>query len=137
MKKSYVSVVLTMICLLGLGEGARAEDAGKVVSNVPFDFVVGGVTLPAGEYTVGGVSPEVYTGLVLIRSQNESALLLPIVFDRNPAGHGQFDFEHVGDTYFLSKVETPAGVYTFRTPRAITKVAQMKDHGTWTSSGAN
>ena len=50
-------------------------------------------------------------------------------------GVQQFDFEHVGDRYFLSKVETLEGVYTFRTPRAMTKVAQMKDHGTVTSSG--
>jgi hypothetical protein len=135
MKKSYLSVVLTMICLLGLGEGARAQDAGKVVSNVPFEFVVGGVTLPADVYTVGKASPEAYSDLVLIRSQNKGALLLPIAFDEAPAGRGEFDFEHIGDRYFLSKVETPQGVYTFRTPPAITKVAQVKDHGTVTYSG--
>jgi hypothetical protein len=135
MKKSCLSVVLTMICLLGLGAGARAQDAGKVVSNVPFEFVVGGVTLPAGVYTVGKASTEAYSGLVLIRSQDKGALLLPIAFDEAPAGRAEFDFEHVGDRYFLSKIETPQGVYTFRTPRAITKVAQVKDHGTVTYSG--
>jgi hypothetical protein len=136
MKKSDLSVVLTMICLLGLHEGARAQDAGKVVSKIPFDFVAGGVTLPAGVYTVGGASPEAYPGLVLIRSQDKGALLLPLVVDRGRAGHAEFDFEHVGDKYFLSKIQTAAGVYTFGTPRAIS-VAQMKDHDTSTSSGAN
>jgi hypothetical protein len=134
MKKSLLSVALTMICLLGLGEGARAEDRDKVVSNVPFEFVVGGVTLPAGVYTLGKVSPEAL-GIVLIRSQDKGALLLPIAFDEAPAGRAEFDFEHVGDRYFLSKVETPQGVYIFRTPRAMTKVAQVKDHGTVTYSG--
>jgi hypothetical protein len=137
MKKAYLSVVLTMTCLLGLGEGARAQDANKVVSNVPFEFVAGGVTLPAGVYTLGGVSPETYPGLVLIRSHDKGVLLLPVAFDGAQAGRGEFDFERVGDRYFLSKIETLAGVYTFATPRAITKVAQMKDHGTLTSSGAN
>ena len=136
MKKSYVSVVVTMICLLGLGEGARAQNTGKVVSNVPFEFVVGGVTLPAGVYTVGGASPDAYSSLVLIRSQDKGALLLPIAFDP-PTGRGEFAFEHVGDRYFLSKIETPEGVYTFRTPRAIPKAAQVNDHGTVTYSGAN
>jgi hypothetical protein len=133
MKKSFASVVLTMICLLGLGEGARAEDEGKVVSNVPFEFAVGGVTLPAGVYTLG--KAEANSDLVLIRSQDRGALLLPIAFDEASAGRAQFDFEHVGDRYFLSKVETPQGVYIFRTPRAITKLAQVKDHGTVTNSG--
>jgi hypothetical protein len=133
MKKSFVSVVLTMICLLGLGAGARAKDENKVVSNVPFEFVVGGVTLPAGVYTLG--KPEAFSGLVLIRSQDKGAFLLPIAFDQALAGRAQFDFEHVGDRYFLSKVETPQGVYIFRTPRAMTKVAQVKDHGTVTYSG--
>jgi hypothetical protein len=137
MKKSYLSVVLTMICLLGLREAARAQDAGKVVSNIPFDFVVGDMTLPAGVYTVSGVSAEAYPGLVLIRSHDKGALLLPIVVDRPRAGHAEFYFEHAGDKYFLSKIETPAGVYTFGTSGAITKVAQMKDHDTSTSFGAN
>jgi hypothetical protein len=135
MNKSYLSVVLSVICLLGLGEGARAQDAGKVVSNVPFEFVVGGVTLPAGVYTVGKASPDVFSSLVLIRSQSKGALLLPIAFDEAPAERGAFDFEHVGDRYFLSKIKTPQGVYTFRTPQATTKVAQVKDHGTVTYSG--
>ena len=56
MKKSSLSVVLTLTCLLGLGVGARAQDVNKIVSNVPFEFVAGGVTLPAGTYTLGGLS---------------------------------------------------------------------------------
>ena len=108
MKKSYLNLALSLTCLLGLGEGARAQDASKIVTNVPFEFVAGNATFPAGIYTVGGgLSPEAPLGLVLIRSHDKNALLLPIVFDGAPAGHGRFDFEHVGDKYFLSKVETP------------------------------
>ena len=63
MKKSYVTVVLTLTCLLGLGISARA--------------------------------------------------------------------------YFLSKIETPGGVYTIAIPPAMTKLAQMKDHSTVPFSGSN
>jgi hypothetical protein len=138
MNKTYLNVALTLTCLLGFGAGVRAQDVSKIVTNVPFEFVAGGATLPAGTYAVGGgVSPEAPLGLVLIRSHDKSALLLPIVFDGTPAGHGRFDFEHVGDRYFLSKVETQWGVYTFGTRRAMTRVAQMKNSGTLTSPGAN
>jgi hypothetical protein len=138
MKKSYWNVVLSLTCLLGLGQGAPAQEASKIVTNVPFEFVAGGATFSAGTYTVGGgLSPEAPLGLVLIRSHDKGALLLPIVFDGTPAAHGRLDFEHVGDKYFLSKVETPWGVYTLGAPRAITKVARIKGTDTLTSSGAN
>ena len=138
MKISYLNAVLSLTCLLGLGEVARAQDATKIVASVPFAFVAGGTTLPAGRYTVGGgVSPEAFPGIVFISSLDKSRFLLPIVFDGAPAEHGRFDFEHVGGKYLLNKIETPWGVYTFGTPRAIARVARMKDHGTLTSSGAN
>jgi hypothetical protein len=48
MKKQYVTVLLTLICILGMGIGARAlEQEDTVVTNVPFDFVVGSEVLPA------------------------------------------------------------------------------------------
>ncbi len=93
-------------------------------------------TLPAGTYSVNRVSPEAHAGLI-IRSYENGAFLLPMVFDGAPAEHAQLSFEHVGDKYFLSKVETPAGVYTIGTPRAVTKLAQMKEHEGMSSSGTN
>jgi len=38
MKKSYLTAVLTLTCLLGLGISARAQDAEGVRVNVPFEF---------------------------------------------------------------------------------------------------
>jgi hypothetical protein len=101
-----------------------------------FDFVAEGETFPAGTYSVSRVSSEAQPDLV-IRSDDKSTLLLPIVFDGVPAEQTKLGFEHLGDKYFLSKVETLAGVYTIGTPQAMTKVAQMKDHGTISSSGTN
>jgi hypothetical protein len=134
MKKSYLTVVLTLTCLLGLGISASAQDTSNIVANVPFEFVAGGKTLPAGTYSVGSVFPESDLTLI-IRSLDKGGVLLPIVFDGASGGQAKLSFEHIGDTYFLSKVQTPAGVYTIGTRRAITKLAQMKDHGTVASSG--
>jgi hypothetical protein len=136
MKKSHSAVLLTLTCLLGLGISARAQDADKVAVNVPFEFVAGGQTLPAGTYSVSRVSDKEFTDLI-IRSSDNSVFLLPIVFNGASSANAELGFEHVGDKYFLSKVETPAGVYVIRTPRAMTQVAQMKDHGTMSSSGTN
>ncbi len=136
MKKSLFTVVLTMTCLLGLGISAHAQDASRVVVKVPFEFVAGGKTLPAGTYSVGRLSPGIHPSLILDSKENgASALVLPIVSDGDSAGHTELDFERVGDKFFLSKVQTPAGVYTILTPRAVTKLAQMNDHGVTSSSG--
>ncbi|MGA2457068.1 MAG: hypothetical protein ABSF85_05840 [Terriglobales bacterium] len=134
MKKSYLTVVLTLTCLLGLGISACAQNASNIVVNVPFEFVAGGKTLPAGTYSVGRVFSESDLSLN-IRSHDNGIFLLPVVFNGASVEQAKLSFEHIGETYFLSGVRTPAGVYTIETPRAITKLAQMKDHGTRASSG--
>ena len=136
MKKSYLTVLLTLTCLLGLRISAGAQDTNRVVATVPFEFVAGGETLPAGTYSIGRLSPDSGPGLV-IRSYDNSAFLLPIVFDGASVDQTKLAFTRVGDKYFLSKIETSAGVYTIGIPRAMTKVAQLKDQGTLSSSGTN
>ena len=136
MKKLCLTVVLTMTCLLAWSGSARAQDADKVVTKVPFEFVAGGSTLPAGTYSISRVHSQETSGLV-IRGRDNGAFLLPIVFVGAPAEQAKLSFEHVGDKYFLSKVQTAAGVYTIGTPRAMTKLAQTEDHGTMSSAGTN
>ena len=136
MKTSYFAVVLTMTCLLGLGISAHAQDASGVVVKVPFEFVAGGKTLPAGTYSVGRLSPGIHPSLIIDSKDNGAfALVLPIVPDGDSAGRTELSFERVGDKYFLSKVATPAGVYTLLTSRAMTRLAQMNDHSVTSSSG--
>lgn len=57
MKKLYLTAVLMLTCLLGIVVSAHAQDADAVVVSVPFEFVAGGVILPAGEYRVSRVNP--------------------------------------------------------------------------------
>ena len=135
MKKSVFTVVLAMTCLLGLGISAHAQDASRVVVKVPFEFVAGDKTVHAGTYSIGRVSPATHAVIIAGKDNGAFALVLPIVPDENSAGRTELSFEHVGDKYFLSKVDTPAGVYTLLTPRAMTKLAQMNDHGVTSSSG--
>jgi hypothetical protein len=125
MKKAYLTAVLTLTCMLGVGISARAQDTEEVRVNVPFEFVAGGTSLPAGTYTVGRVSES--SQILYIRSYDNGALLLPIVFDGAATGRAKLDFEHVGERYFLSGVETLAGVYTVGLPRAMVALAQVKD----------
>ena len=137
MKKLYLTAVLTATFLLGLNISAPAEDLDAAIVTVPFEFVAGGVTLPAGEYRVNRVNfngdPE-----LAIRSYNKGAtFLLPIAFAAVADGQPKLSFEQVGDKHFLSQVETLRGVYTLGIPRATKALARVKDQGTSSSSGSN
>jgi hypothetical protein len=135
MKKSYLTAVLTLTCLLGVGVSAHAQDTEGVRVKVPFEFVAGGATLPAGTYTVGRLSLDAFSGIA-IGSYGHGVLVLPIAVDGTPAGQPKLGFERVGGKYFLSEVDTPGGVYTFALPRAMVGLVQVKDQGT-VSSGTN
>jgi hypothetical protein len=136
MRKSYLTVVLTLTCVLGLGMSARAEDTEGVRVKVPFEFVAGGTILPAGTYTVSRLYTDAYSGII-ISSFGHSAVALPVLVDGASAERLKLSFEHVGDKYFLSEADTPGGVYTFGLPRALIALAQMKDQGTVSSGGTN
>jgi len=135
MKKTSLTAVLTLTCLLGLGISAHAQDASRVAVNVPFDFIAGGQMLPAGTYTVSRVSP--VSRSLEIRSYESGAFLLPIAFDDAAGDQAKLAFVRVGDEYFLSEIDTLAGVYSFEMPRAMTKVAQLKDQVTLSPSGSH
>ncbi len=136
MNKSYLTAVLTLTCLLGLGVSARAQDTEGVRVQVPFEFVAGGTTLPAGTYTVGRLSFQTLSG-VAINNDRHGVFVLPIAVDGTRAGQPKLSFEHVGDKYFLSEADTPGGVYTFALPRVLVALAQMKDQDTVSSGGTN
>jgi hypothetical protein len=117
MNKSYVTAVFMLTCLLGVGVSARAQDADAVVVSVPFEFVAGGATLPAGEYRVSRVNPGATRDLAIRGYNKGNAFLLPLAFDDGPANQPALSFEHVGGKYFLSKIKTLDGVYTMPTSR--------------------
>jgi hypothetical protein len=129
--------LLALVGLFGLSAGARAQE-GAVVTNIPYEFVAGGKTLPAGTYTITRVSPEREHTLEIRNNQSsrESAFLLPISSDA-PVDHAKVVFRRVGDTYYLSRVATLDGVYTLPTPIAATTAAKVKQHDAMFSAGTD
>jgi hypothetical protein len=136
MQKSYLTAVITLTCLLGLGLSARAQDTKGVRVKVPFEFVAGGVTLPAGTYTVGRRSIDTYSGIA-ISGYGYGALVLPSTVGVARAEQPKLNFEHVADKYFLTEADTPGGIYTFALPRAMVATAQAKEQDTVSSAGTN
>ena len=137
MKKSYLMALLTLTCLLGLGLTAHAQDLDRVVVTVPFAFVAGGATLPAGDYSVIRANPGVNRELAITGYNNGGAFLLPLGFDEGPSNAPTLSFAHIGGRYYLSKVKTLNGVYTMPLPPAAIALARTDSQSTLSSSGTN
>jgi hypothetical protein len=136
MKKSYLTALLMLTCLLGVGVSAHAQDADAVVVSVPFEFVAGGTTLPAGEYRVSRVNPGVNRELAISGYNKGNAFVLPLAFDNGSAKQPTFSFEHVGGKYFLTTIETLNGIYTLPPTREMVMLAQMNTPSPSTSSAS-
>ena len=137
MNKLYVTALLTLTSLCGLAVKAHAQDPEGVVVKVPFEFVAGEKTMPAGTYSVGRLSSvDPHLGLI-IRSYDNSVLVLTTLVETASAQQPALSFEHVEGKYFLSKVETLGGTYAIPVPRAISALAQVRDHSSVSASGSN
>ena len=137
MKKQYLTILFTLICILGFGLGAQAQEKDLVLAKIPYDFVVSGQVLPAGTYRVSRTDTKASRALQISSYETRaSAFLIPTVFDDTQTGHAQLNFEHVGNKYFLSAIETPIGAYAITIPPSAIELARMEQQGT-SSSGGN
>lgn len=138
MNKLYVTALLTLVSLCGLVVTAHAQDPDGVVVKVPFAFVAGEKTMPAGTYNVTRISSvDPHSGLI-IRNYDNSVLVLATLAETASAEQpASLSFEHVEDKYFLSKIETPSGIYAIPVPRAISALVRVRDHSSVTASGSN
>lgn len=133
MKKVYLAVVLMSLGLCGVSINARAQDLDAVVVNIPFDFVAGGATLPAGQYRVNRVKPGANRELAISAYDKGSAFLLPLVFEATEAGQPELSFDHIGGRYFLIEIKTWSGVYTMRASREMVMLGKASDPSPSTS----
>jgi hypothetical protein len=105
---------------------------------VPYEFVAGGKTLPAGTYTVTRVSEDRFGGLILSSYETRSSVfVMPNEFKRYPADNVKVGFKQIGGVHVWSKIETANGAYNIPVPHSATMVAGVKQHGDISASGTN
>ena len=84
----------------------RAQTAYGVRADVPFDFIVGDKTIPAGHITAHGVTADM-AGPLSIRNRDQGELALRAgrrVLGTDDSDQCKLVFHKYGDNYFLSQV---------------------------------
>ena len=136
MKYQFGNALLILTSLFGLVVGASAETRREVTVTIPYQFVAGGRTLPAGTYTVSRLSDDRLAGLSIVNYEERSGVLvLTNQFENRPADDAKVRFERVGDMYYLSSIQTLDGVYTVSLPHSISVLARSKHGGGTSASG--
>ncbi len=81
------------------GQGSRTTRA-----NVPFDFIVGNTTLPAGEYTVASISGTSETLRIQNTESQQAVYRLTTALGTPLGGNSKLVFHRYGAQYFLAEV---------------------------------
>ena len=120
---------------------AKAESQHEIVVTLPFEFVVGGKTLPAREYRVSRLADDRFEGLILSGYENRiSVFVHPVEIERASADKPHLSFERVGEQHFLSRIQTTDDVYNIPVSHSLIMEAAEKscDNGSTSgSSGSN
>ena len=90
---------------------AYAESPGTIRTHIPFDFIVGETTLPAGKYVIKLPPASGLQSRILLRSADGRLTCIALTLPGQAKGDhkkSEITFTRVGDQYYLSQVFTPA-----------------------------
>ena len=141
MKRKYVSILLTLIGVLGMGTVAKAQIRGEIKVTLPFEFVVDGKTLPAGTYTVSRFADDTHEALILSNYEGRTSVFVhPVGVDSASTDKPEVRFQRLGEQLFLSSIRIEHDVYNIPVPRSAVLEAAGRSHentGSSDSSGNN
>ena len=136
--KKHVRTLVAIAFLLGLTGAVRAEAEEGVIVTLPFEFVVGAKTLPAGTYTVRNLSLNGPGALQLSNKDlSASMYVLPYLNESVIGGKPELSFEQVGGQHFLSAIQTAATVYRIPVRDSSVKEALAKSRDNNLSSAGH
>lgn len=103
-----VFAAVVLICLSAVSS-AKAQSTNRLVlqADIPFEFTIGKVTLPAGEYTVRSVSDS--SDILQLRSADGHSVLVQMNSVIGKADeNAKLIFNRYGNHYFFSQAWMPA-----------------------------
>ena len=135
--KKYTRILVAHMFLLGLGVAANAQTQPVIAANMPFEFVAGKTTLPAGAYVVKRISAQPFDVLMITSRDNGTSVFVnPAEMEDASTYKPNMSFRKVGEQHVLSQIQTADYVYNFHVSHPVTLAAAAKPSGTISVSGS-
>lgn len=127
MLKSFTMLVLTLALA---AVAVQAQSVNQMKAHIPFSFIIGNQTLPAGEYTVRYINQDSGKTALLFKSIDgrTNRIVTMITAQKSEAPEkASLVFNQYGDSYFLSEVWTGDDQYGLTLPKSRTE-RKLKDN---------
>lgn len=98
--KRIIAIIVFALAALVTVRGAIAQDH-RIRVTIPFNFNVGGMSLPAGTYTI---SSEDLLSIQIQNGKQSITVLSSAPAEDNASEHDKLVFNRYGNQYFLSKI---------------------------------
>src|SRR5258708_35768368 len=132
-KRSFVITSLLVLSLVAAAQVVRAQET--LVVSIPFDFVAGSATLPAGEYRVQKLDRNPAVLLIHCSEPTVSAMVMTNAAQaKEPQSDSKLVFHRYGNHYLLSQVWTAGSIrgselLKSAREKAIAQSARLETHG--------
>ncbi len=108
-KRAFVTATLFVFSLIVAAQVVRADD--PMLVNIPFSFVAGDVTLPAGEYRVQKLDGNSAVLLIRCSDASTAAMVLSNTAQaKDIQTQSKLVFKRYDNRYFLSQVWTAGSI---------------------------
>jgi hypothetical protein len=98
-----IGILTAGLCLSASVARAEPQDE-SIVANVPFDFVVGSVQMPAGKYIVKTASDDPSVAMIESADGRHQTFALTLPAEQRATGQATLVFEKHDNRYFLTRL---------------------------------
>ena len=128
MKKQIMRALLGFAILTVLAASVYAQTAScRIKVHIPFDFVVAGKQLPAGDYSVRRLSKDSETALLIQSEDGRSAAAVFTQSSQREPKRAELRFRQHGDSYFLAEISIPGTAGVREIPRSKSEEKRVRE----------
>jgi hypothetical protein len=127
MKKQIMRALLGFALLTTPAASAYAQAGRSMNVHIPFDFVVAGKQLPAGDYSVRRVSKDSESALVIQSEDGRSATALFTNAGAQEPSRAELTFRQRGESYFLASVSIPGAASVRQVPPSKSETRRVRE----------
>lgn len=127
MKKQIMTALIGLALTAVMAASVFAQTGRRVRVHVPFDFVVSGKQMPAGDYNVRRVSKDSENALLIQSADGRSVATVFTNSSHRAASRAELRFRQHGQSYFLAEVSIPGTAGVREIPRSKSEEKRVRE----------